>query len=158
MWNCTWNQLEDVDRFAAALLTAVDGRGVTIALNGDLGAGKTQLVRSLAAVARTDDEVSSPTFVLLQVYETPVQPMVHSDFYRLASEDELESVGLAEWFDSDAIVLIEWADKFPLYLPQDHLTINIESRPDDVRYVRVEATGPLSQSVLANMARSYPST
>lgn len=156
MLKTTWQNLDDVDRFAAALLEAIDGHGLTIALCGDLGAGKTQLVRSVAAAAHVVEDVSSPTFVLMQTYEAPEHTLVHTDFYRLASVDELDSVGLAEWFDSDAVVLVEWADKFPEYLPEDRLTIAIESAPDECRRVDVHASGPGSIAVAEALAKSLP--
>ena len=128
------------DRFGAAL-AAVLLRGTTIALCGTLGAGKTRLVQAIAAaygVAR--EEVVSPTFVLCQAYRGS-RTINHLDAYRLHDEDEFRELGAEELFASDAITIIEWADRVTAALPADHLQIEIEvTSPTSRRFV-VRAIG-----------------
>jgi tRNA threonylcarbamoyladenosine biosynthesis protein TsaE len=85
-----------------------------VVLRGDLGMGKTTLVRGMAeAVGANADEVTSPTFTLVHEYRGIKTRLVHLDLYRLETEEELETVGLWEMADaSDALVLVEWGDKF----------------------------------------------
>jgi tRNA threonylcarbamoyladenosine biosynthesis protein TsaE len=115
----------DTDRFAAAVANALPP-GSTIALCGTLGAGKTRFVQGLAAacgVAR--DEVVSPTFVLLQQYRG-TRTINHLDAYRIRDEDEFRELGIDELLDSDAITIIEWADRVPDCLPDDYIQITID--------------------------------
>jgi tRNA threonylcarbamoyladenosine biosynthesis protein TsaE len=93
--------------------------GDVIALCGDLGAGKTHFVKGLAAELGCDpDAVTSPTFTLINEYTGGRLPLFHFDLYRLESEDELLRVGLDDYLESNGIVAIEWADKFPALLPR----------------------------------------
>ena len=93
--------------------------GAVLALVGDLGAGKTQFVKGLAAGLGCRGNVTSPTFVLLHEYAGGRWPLYHFDFYRLESERAAQEIGLDDYLKSDGIVVIEWADKFPLLLPRE---------------------------------------
>src|SRR6202789_4095272 len=86
-----------------------------IVLRGDLGAGKTTLVKGMAAAlgAANAEEVTSPTFTLVHEYQGKKVRLFHLDLYRLETEQELEGIGLWEMADApDALVLVEWGDKF----------------------------------------------
>jgi tRNA threonylcarbamoyladenosine biosynthesis protein TsaE len=110
------------------------GVGACVALTGDLGAGKTALVRGIAMGLGLDDErmVSSPTFVLVQEYEGDV-PIYHLDLYRLtAPEGELVELGVDEMLE-DGVVLIEWAERAGESLPRPRWDI------------RIDITGPRSR-------------
>ena len=100
--------------------------GAVIALNGDLGAGKTTFIRALAqALGRTANNVTSPTFTILNIYPGKM-PIYHFDFYRLHTRDDLENIGGTEFIPpADGITLIEWAEKIPEVLPEDFLEIRI---------------------------------
>jgi tRNA threonylcarbamoyladenosine biosynthesis protein TsaE len=104
------------------------GPGDLVALWGDLGAGKTAFARALirAATGAPDEEVPSPTFTLLQTYETAAGPICHFDLYRLRHPGELVELG---WDDAlaDAIVLVEWPDRAGDLLPSSRLDIALES-------------------------------
>src|SRR5262245_8345601 len=104
------------DRFGAALARALP-LGTTVALCGTLGAGKTRLVQAIAAeygVPRED--VVSPTFVLCQQYRGKCT-IYHLDAYRLGNEDEFRGLGVEEMFESNALVIVEWADRVAGALP-----------------------------------------
>jgi len=100
-----------------ALARTLPSRAVAI-LTGDLGAGKTTLVKGIAAerAGVSLDEVSSPTFTLIHEYGSPVR-VYHIDLYRLESDREVLGLGLDEIFDRDALVLIEWGERFSHLLP-----------------------------------------
>jgi tRNA threonylcarbamoyladenosine biosynthesis protein TsaE len=100
-------------RDAAAHLRSGD----VIALEGDLGAGKTQWVKGLAVGLGCDSAVTSPTFTLIHEYTGGRFPLYHIDCYRLETPEELLAIGLDEYLDGRGIVVIEWADKFPDLIP-----------------------------------------
>src|SRR5690554_4285994 len=87
--------------------------GEVVSLEGDLGAGKTALARAIIRALADDPalEVPSPTFALIQPYETPRGPVLHADLYRLADAAEADELGLLD--EPEAIVLVEWADRAP---------------------------------------------
>ena len=100
--------------------------GTVICLNGDLGAGKTLFVQSLARALGVDGEVTSPTFNLMNVYEGKMR-IFHFDLYRLEQEYELEEIGFYDYADEpDGLVLIEWAEKFPDCLPENYISLEIQ--------------------------------
>ncbi|WP_407399258.1 tRNA (adenosine(37)-N6)-threonylcarbamoyltransferase complex ATPase subunit type 1 TsaE [Anaerovibrio sp.] len=100
--------------------------GTVICLYGDLGAGKTLFVQNLAKGLEIDEDVTSPTFNIMNVYEGRL-PLYHFDLYRLEQEYELEDIGFYDYVDDpDGIVVIEWADKFADCLPDDFVLLTIE--------------------------------
>ena len=104
-----------------------------MALCGPLGAGKTRLVQAIAEAAGVDrQDVTSPTFVLIQEYHGR-RAIYHIDAYRVRDEDEFESLGVDEYFEGDGLVLVEWADRVPCFLPPERVEI------------RIEVTGPESR-------------
>jgi len=99
--------------------------GDAVCLTGPLGAGKSTLARGLVrALTSPDEDVPSPTFTLVQFYETPDFSLAHFDLYRLAGPDEVEEIGLDEALDNGA-VLIEWPERLEGRLPADRLDIEI---------------------------------
>ena len=105
--------------------------GMVICLYGDLGAGKTLFVQNLAKGLDIEEEVTSPTFNLMNVYEGRM-PLYHFDLYRLEQEYELEDIGFYDYVeDPEGIVVIEWADKFGDCLPDDFLLLTIERTDGD---------------------------
>ncbi len=110
--------------------------GTFVLLYGDLGAGKTAFVRGMASGLGADpDDVSSPTFVLVQHYKGRV-PLTHVDLYRLDSGAAVDDLGLEE-MASGAVVAIEWAERLPRPL-DDSVTVNIEDLGADVRRIVIE--------------------
>lgn len=118
-------------------------------LVGELGAGKTTLVRGVALGAGFDPQVvSSPTFTFIQEYTGPLT-LAHVDLYRLEQSTELADTGLAEYLNGDFAVLIEWADRLPAgWLPDDYLSIDFLHTGKNSRRVNVQAFGPRSQGTL----------
>jgi tRNA threonylcarbamoyladenosine biosynthesis protein TsaE len=117
-------------------------------LRGDLGAGKTTLVKGIAEglEAAEAEEVTSPTFTLVHEYEgqftrdgktTPVK-LYHLDLYRIDSERQLESLGLDELAHADSIVLVEWGEKFPSVIKRSDGEIVVESVGGDARKITVK--------------------
>jgi len=139
------------DRFGAALAAALPA-GTTVALCGTLGAGKTRLVQAIAAACRVPrEDVVSPTFVLCQQYRGS-RTINHLDAYRLRDEDEFRELGVEELFASDAITIIEWADRVAGALPEEYVQVEIEvTGPTSRRFV-VRAIGQQHRSVITALA------
>lgn len=101
--------------------------GDTVLLAGPVGAGKTHFARSLiTSILRTPEDIPSPTFTLVQTYETTRGPLWHCDLYRLSSPAEVEELGLLEAFGS-AICLVEWPDRLGDLRPDDGLTVDLDT-------------------------------
>ena len=115
-----------------------------IVLRGDLGAGKTTLVKGIAAAlgAATEDEVTSPTFTIVHEYEGTKVRLYHLDLYRLETERELLTLGLEEMADApDALMLVEWGEKFPSVVERADGEIAIEHAGGDERMFVVRVKG-----------------
>jgi tRNA threonylcarbamoyladenosine biosynthesis protein TsaE len=137
---------------AAALIDRPNG--AVIALCGPLGAGKTRFVRALAAALGVNpDEVASPTFVLLHEY-AGTRPIYHCDAYRLRSARELWELGIEELFASEAITLIEWADRVADALPAEYLEVRIEVTGDTSRRFLLRALGAEYETVIDALRRT----
>jgi tRNA threonylcarbamoyladenosine biosynthesis protein TsaE len=144
---------EDTDRFGAAVAAAVSP-GTTIALCGTLGAGKTRLTQALAAACGVPrEEVVSPTFVLCQQY-LGNRTIQHLDAYRLHDEDELRELGIEELIASADLTVIEWADRVPDALPDEHLRIDIEVLGPTARRFRARWIGAESDSPLERLKQA----
>jgi tRNA threonylcarbamoyladenosine biosynthesis protein TsaE len=141
----------DTRRLGAALAQVLPP-GTTVALIGTLGAGKTRLVQALAAGCGVPpDTVVSPTFVLCQEYHGR-RTLYHLDAYRLKDDDEFLELGPEEYFASDGITLIEWADRVLDCLPPQRLEIHIEVVGDTARQFRLAAVGGESSAMLNYLA------
>lgn len=122
--------------------------GEVLALIGELGAGKTALVRGIVAgLDAPDASVTSPTFMIAHEYQGRL-PVVHIDLYRLQRVEEIESIGLSDYFTGNRVVAIEWADRFPQLLPEDLLEVRLAHRTRTSRSARMVARGPRSRSLL----------
>ncbi len=128
-------------RLAATLPT----RSVVL-LIGNLGAGKTTLAKGIVSGlgAAPIEEVSSPTFTLIHEYENPAtrRLVYHIDLYRLDLPQEVATLGLDEIFDRQAVVLIEWGERFPQLMPSDRIEIRLRALDGDRREIIVERPSP----------------
>jgi len=107
--------------------------GDVILLSGDVGAGKTHFARTLIqSLLTTLEDVPSPTFTLVQTYDTPHGDIWHSDLYRLSNTHEIEELGLTDAFET-AICLVEWPDRLGTLTPQNALSITLTYAENDTR-------------------------
>ena len=115
--------------------------GTTVALCGTLGAGKTRLVQAIAEASGVDRrQVVSPTFVLIQEYRGR-RPLYHIDVYRLRNDAEFMDLGPDEYFESDGLVLVEWADRVHDLLPSDRVEIYIRVTGERSRRFEITVRG-----------------
>lgn len=115
--------------------------GDVITLSGDLGAGKTVFTKGLAEGMGISEPVTSPTFTIIKEYEGRLA-LYHFDVYRLADPDELDELGVDEYFYSDGVSVVEWGDKVAPLIPEEHLEIKIiRLIDDDSRRIEVTPHG-----------------
>jgi tRNA threonylcarbamoyladenosine biosynthesis protein TsaE len=115
--------------------------GDVVALEGDLGAGKTELVRGTCAGVRVPPaEVSSPSFAIVATYRGRI-PVHHADLYRIGDEDELYGTGFGDLVGGEGALLVEWADRIPGALPAERLTIRLAHHPREPSARRIEVVG-----------------
>ena len=118
--------------------------GDVVALVGTLGAGKTRLVQGIAqALGNAADDITSPTFVLVNEYTAGRLPVYHFDVYRLKDDDEFLELGAEEYFAGDGITLVEWGDRVEHLLPPQATLVTIEHADNDQRLVTLR--GPIAQ-------------
>ncbi|WGK94180.1 MULTISPECIES: tRNA (adenosine(37)-N6)-threonylcarbamoyltransferase complex ATPase subunit type 1 TsaE [Flavobacterium] len=109
-----------------------------ILFNGEMGVGKTTLIKQLCKELGVLDATSSPTFSLVNEYETTANQIVyHFDFYRLKNEMEALDMGADDYFYSENWCFIEWAEKIPNLIPEHHSVITIELLPDGKRHLKL---------------------
>jgi tRNA threonylcarbamoyladenosine biosynthesis protein TsaE len=110
-------------------------QGAVLSLVGELGSGKTELVKGIAHGLGHIREVTSPTFTLIHEYRGGRLPLFHLDLYRLEDERELDEIGFDEYVFGSGISAIEWANRFPRRIPTHAIQIRIELGPDDARII-----------------------
>ena len=134
---------EETKKIANKLAKDINDTNVTICLNGDLGSGKTTFsryfIRSLLSNSINDD-IPSPTFTLLQIYDGKERSIYHYDFYRLNKIDELIELNYSESVQNN-ICIIEWANKFKKALPSNRIEINFEIKPNNKRLITFTCLG-----------------
>lgn len=112
--------------------------GDVVYLSGDLGAGKTTLVRGLLRALGYRDRVKSPSYGLIESYEIAHRQIHHLDLYRLGHPEEIEYLGIPDLLDEDSLLLIEWAEKGEGYLPAPTVRIVMDDLPDGARSLSLE--------------------
>lgn len=139
---------EDATCRAAARLGALLRPGHVLLLEGGIGAGKTHFARCLIRPLLAEDEdIPSPTFTLVQSYDTRNGELWHADLYRLGHPDEVIELGLSEAFD-DAICLVEWPDRLGDLTPGDALSLRFEVVGDSARAITVTGGADTWQDIL----------
>jgi tRNA threonylcarbamoyladenosine biosynthesis protein TsaE len=127
------------EAIAADLARTLRG-GECIALHGDLGAGKTHFVRGLLrGLGGAERSVSSPTFVLLNVYDTGRLKVFHLDAYRVHGAEDFESIGFTELLEQDGVVAVEWPERVGDLLPKTCISVTLRATGKNVR--QIEITG-----------------
>lgn len=116
--------------------------GDVIVLSGDLGAGKTKFTEGFLKYFNLDNEISSPTFTIVNEYKNTDINIYHFDVYRLESSDEFYAIGGEEYFSS-GICIIEWGELIQDALPKDYIHISFEKNSDDenVRFLNIKTFG-----------------
>jgi tRNA threonylcarbamoyladenosine biosynthesis protein TsaE len=127
--------LDDLDEVSNAILLAA--REVKVILFfGEMGAGKTTLIKNMCKLLKVYDQVSSPTYSLVNEYFSALAevPVYHFDFYRLKEEEEAMDMGYEEYFYSDGYSMIEWPEKIPSLWPKSFVKVSIAAHEDKREY------------------------
>ena len=131
------NSVKETEAIAAEMAKSLKG-GECIALDGELGAGKTQFVRGLVAALGGDPHsVSSPTYVLLNIYDRGRLKVFHLDAYRVGGADDFEAIGFAELLEQRGVVVVEWAERVHDLLPKSVIRVKIEAVGETERRIEV---------------------
>ncbi len=135
--------------------------GDVLLLTGPLGAGKSEFARGVARGLGVSEPVSSPTFTLLNVYQTAEGPLHHFDWYRIQDAEEIYAAGLDEYIGGDCLTLIEWHERAPELLPGDCLEVVMEPVGENARRVSFIRRGGframnLSESLKRKSSHDHP--
>lgn len=144
-----WQGEEDTRAFAERLAGHPAVADAFIALHGDLGAGKTTLVRHLLRALGAQGRIKSPTYAVVEPYELPGLAAWHFDFYRFDDPREWEDAGFRDIFASPGLKLAEWPEKAQALLPAADLDIHIALQDDGRRAVTLRAHSPRGRELLA---------
>ena len=125
------SSLEELDKAAQAVIDSLNGRTV-VALDAPMGAGKTTLVSRIAALLGAEDDVTSPTFAIVNQYEGQ-RTIYHFDMYRIERIEEALDFGSEEYLSSGELCLVEWPEKIEALLPDDTMVVKIEILSDSAR-------------------------
>ena len=109
--------------------------GSVLALKGELGSGKTLFTQGLVAGLESDAAVTSPTFTIVHEYQGQRLPVYHFDFFRLENRESAVRLGLEDYFFSDGVSVIEWADRFPELIPEQARWISFEIKSERQRII-----------------------
>ncbi|MFT5618880.1 MAG: tRNA threonylcarbamoyladenosine biosynthesis protein TsaE [Arenicella sp.] len=134
----TINSIEELPQLAEKVIEFASSLKIWV-FSGEMGAGKTTLIKEITKQLGVSDRVSSPTFSIVNEYETDQETSIyHFDFYRLKTPYEALDIGVEEYFDSGNLCLIEWASKIGEFLPEEYLLISINSDSKGRREVELK--------------------
>ena len=136
-------------QLAAALTRAHNGLNACITLEGDLGAGKTTLVRHLLRALGVQGRIKSPTYAVVEPYQVAAGAVWHFDFYRFSDPREWEDAGFRDIFASPGLKLCEWPQQAQGVMPTPDLSLHIEVTDDEQRRVTLRALTPSAEALLA---------
>lgn len=136
-------------QLAAALTRAHNGLNACITLEGDLGAGKTTLVRHLLRALGVKGRIKSPTYAVVEPYQVAAGAVWHFDFYRFSDPREWEDAGFRDIFASPGLKLCEWPQQAQGVMPTPDLSLHIEVTDDEQRRVTLRALTPAAEALLA---------
>ncbi|MBY0426030.1 MAG: tRNA (adenosine(37)-N6)-threonylcarbamoyltransferase complex ATPase subunit type 1 TsaE [Cytophagales bacterium] len=133
--------VEALNSIAQKIYESFDGHTLWL-LEGPMGVGKTTFTRAVCNFKGVDENVTSPTFSIINEYRTRLgETIYHFDFYRLNSEEEAEDIGVSEYFYSGKLCLIEWPSKIPHIIPSKHLKIELLLGNGNERIFRITPYG-----------------
>jgi tRNA threonylcarbamoyladenosine biosynthesis protein TsaE len=147
---------EETQRLAAALAAQPALHNAYLELHGNLGAGKTTLVRHLLRALGVQGRIKSPTYAVVEPHELPGLAIWHFDFYRFSDPREWEDAGFRDLFASRGLKLAEWPDKAAGLLPVADLAIHLEAQPDESRQVTLTARTATGAALLAGLRKEMP--
>ncbi len=129
---------EELPQVAEAILAAMNNRTVVV-FRGEMGAGKTTLIREIVAALGSTDTVTSPTFAIVNQYRgTNDRPIYHFDFYRIEDIREAYDFGYEEYFYSGELCLVEWPEEIESLLPEEIVTVHIALNDETTRTFEIE--------------------
>ncbi|MFW6034998.1 MAG: tRNA (adenosine(37)-N6)-threonylcarbamoyltransferase complex ATPase subunit type 1 TsaE [Halothermotrichaceae bacterium] len=141
---------EDTLDFAEKMGKLID-TSIIILLSGELGAGKTLFARGLCSGLGIAEDVSSPTYTLINEYEGGDLPVFHMDLYRIDTEEELYNLGFEEYIDRNGLIIIEWPDLAYDMLPHDFIYVKILKKADKQRKIILQAEGETGMKLLERL-------
>ena len=147
----TWRSEDDTAAFARQLAAQPLLANAFLTLHGDLGAGKTTLVRHLLRALGVQGRIKSPTYAVVEPHEVPGLAIWHFDFYRFNDPREWEDAGFRDVFASPGLKLAEWPEKAAALIPAADVAIFIEALDEEARRVTLSAHTPLGQQLLQGL-------
>ena len=129
--------LEDIDQYALEIINRLPSRG-EVYVEGEMGAGKTTLIKAILRILGVKEVISSPTFSLVNTYELPNHtPVYHADLYRVENEEELYDIGFDEYLDSNSLIFIEWSERMSSLFNPKAITVSIEITAENRRKLSI---------------------
>ena len=129
--------LEDIDQYALEIINRLPSRG-EVYVEGEMGSGKTTLIKAILRILGVKDVISSPTFSLVNTYELPNHmPVYHADLYRVENEEELYDIGFDEYLDSNSLIFIEWSERMSSLFNPKAITVSIETTAENRRKLSI---------------------
>ena len=148
----SWRNEDDTARFAARLAAQPHLANAFIALHGELGAGKTTLVRHLLRALGVQGRIKSPTYAVVEPHQAPGLAIWHFDFYRFSDPREWEDAGFRDIFASPGLKLAEWPENAGSLIPPADIAIYIEAADDQGRRVTLQARTPRGHELLQELS------
>lgn len=127
--------INDLKSIAETLINSVNSK--TLLFYGEMGVGKTTLIKEIATKLGVIDVTSSPTFSLVNEYQGTDSKVFHFDFYRIEDEMEVYDIGIEEYFYQDAWCFVEWPEKIPTIAPENAITIQLNKNVDGSRTIEI---------------------
>jgi len=129
-------QLTDIKQISEVIISYI-ASPKTLLFYGDMGVGKTTLIKEIAKLLGVTDATSSPTFSLVNEYQGNNTKVFHFDFYRIETEEEVYDIGIEDYFYQNAWCLVEWPNKIPNIIPQDAIVIQLNKNLDGSRSIEI---------------------